>query len=117
MDSPMLASPSSFASLLSSLVGSNHFRDYIPNHRQKLTVCFSILGPHLLGLHVRSDADANPRQGKRFCNWHRKLACTFVQNLYALSTDNAYIGVYLLGASIPRSSQNTDLEILLHLRW
>jgi hypothetical protein len=41
----------------------------------------------------------------------------FARNLYALSTDNAYIGVYLLGAGIPRGSQNTDLEILLHLRW
>jgi hypothetical protein len=46
-------------------------------------------------------------------NWLVRLSRIF----YTLSADNAFIGVYLLGASIPRGSQIADLEILLHLRW
>ena len=117
MDSLMLASPSYFASLLSSLVGSNHFRDYIPNHRQKLTVCPVSWGPiswvymsEVMPMQIRGKGNAF---ATGIGNWLVRLPKIF----YTLSTDNTYIGVYLLGASIPRGSQNTDLEILLHLRW
>lgn len=60
----------------------------------------SIVGTYLMGLHVRSNAHANPSSRKRFRNWYRELA-----------------RVHFLGSSFANCIEEFDLEILLPICW